>query len=111
MIPVLTSCAIIAPRSVCCLHHRHTDTPFLRFGLSPRPHRSLHLGFGINEEVGAVHNTVPFFEPGSYFVRVAVFAAEFEETGLEFAFAFVNKGDVSLAGGENSGNWNGKALA
>src|SRR5438067_1138407 len=83
---------------------RYTDTPTLRHSVSsrsPRPQRPLHLGFGINQEIGAGDDALAFFEAASNLVIVAEFSAQLDKARLEFAFALIHESDVALPGGDH----------
>ena len=61
---------------------------------SPRFQRALHLGFGINQKIGAVDDPFIFFQTGLHFKEIAIFAAKFDKARLQSAAAFVHKNYV-----------------
>src|SRR6516225_6240636 len=63
--------------------------------VSPGLEGALHLCFRVDEEVGAVDHALALVQSGFEFVDFAIFPAELEEAGFEFAFAFVDEGDVA----------------
>src|SRR5437762_14351940 len=79
--------------------------------LSPRLQSALHLGLGINQEVGAGDDPFRFVQARLDFVEVSIFATEFDEARLKFAFAFIHENDVTLAGRQHSGHRGSDAFA
>jgi len=57
--------------------------------------RALHFGFGINEEICARNDALAFGETTFHFVVVADLLAQLDNTWLEFAAAFINKGNLA----------------
>src|ERR1700686_636345 len=73
--------------------------------------RALHFGFGIDEEICACDNSFAFGETTLHFVVVADLLTQLDNTWLEFAAAFIDKGDLARAGRHHGTGRNGEAFA
>src|SRR5207302_5920474 len=85
--------------------------PSLLRSITPVLQRALHLGFGVDQEVGAGNNSLPFLESGRHRVVIAVFPPEFDETRLQHAFTFVHEDHVAFAGGQDGIDRDGQRFA
>src|SRR6267143_738267 len=85
--------------------------PSLLRSITPVLQRALHFGFGVDQEVGAGNNSLPFLQSRRHRVVVTIFSAELDETRLQLACAFAHKAHVVFAGGHDRAARDGQRLA
>src|SRR5438128_1555545 len=68
--------------------------PLLLHSLTPVLHCALHLGLGINQEVGAGHNPVILLEAREQGVVVAILSTQLDKARLQHALAFIHEDQI-----------------